>query len=638
MGRAEAAIFCGILLLAAVTRLVRPDLTEFKADEGRLLTAALEMSKGSFALRGISSSVGFPNAPMSVWIYSLPLLIWRHPYAAVLFTGLLSVAAVVGTYWLGRRTFGAPAAVLASLLLATSPWAIIFSRKIWAQNLLPLIGVGWAIAAILTFIEGRPKFIILHLLLLAVAVQIHPAAIGLVPATVLFLIVYRRRVNWRLLIVGGLLSFLTAAPFLWYLWGRIRSEGGLPFSSGQASAAVTLDSLRLSFEIAVGEGIQAIAYPIESGIPGIAAVRLVTLILLLAGIVWGGHKIVRRRNEPAAQVAFIYLMWFLGPVAMFLWHRTPVYVHYFIISLPALYLLTGAMIKELGADRIQLARALGAAVILIALLQLGSWVNLMRVVDGAPGTGGFGIPLGYKVAAADSARDLMTRENAAEILIVGDGFDPERDDFPAEFRALLHDVPVRFVDLNAEALFPAKAVVALLEQQTADRATSTRDLFEDAASITETVAVYDSLAYTIAGLPPAAASDANRLFPQPVLLANFVHLIGYDDLHLQTEGYLWDIYWQTADNPDAADYHIFNHLLDGTGTRIAQADGAAFNGSQWRQGDVVISRFLIPLPAESEPPLTMRVGMYRYPAMKSVPLLDEAANPVSDSLEILLDR
>ena len=104
--RRELIILLLILVVAALVRLGRPDMTEFKADEGRLLTAALTMRDGEFALRGISSSVGFPNAPVSVWLYALPLVVWPHPYAATLFTGLLSVVAVGGTYWLGRRYMG----------------------------------------------------------------------------------------------------------------------------------------------------------------------------------------------------------------------------------------------------------------------------------------------------------------------------------------------------------------------------------------------------------------------------------------------------------------------------------------------------------------------------------------------------
>ena len=75
--RAEWLAFAAVIALAAAVRLARPDLTEFKADEGRLLTLALQAAAGDVPLHGIASSVGFPNAPLSVWLYALPLLFWR---------------------------------------------------------------------------------------------------------------------------------------------------------------------------------------------------------------------------------------------------------------------------------------------------------------------------------------------------------------------------------------------------------------------------------------------------------------------------------------------------------------------------------------------------------------------------------
>ncbi len=633
--RAEIAVLLGLLLLAAVARLALPGLTEFKADEGRLLTAALEMSRGHFALRGISSSVGFPNAPMSVWLYALPLVLWRHPYAATLFTGALGVAAVLGVYWLARRYWGVRAATIAALMLAVSPWAIIFSRKIWAQNLLPAFAAGWAIAAALAFVEGRRAFIIPHLICLAIAVQIHPSALGLVPATLLFLLIFRRRVDWRLFLVGGALSALTAAPFLWYLWGRMQAEGGLPFATGQSAAEISLDSLLLSLQIIAGQGIEALAAPAYAGLPGQAIIRLVWLVALLAAAGWSVYLVARRWNDPAAQMAFICLAWFLGPIVTFLWHRTPVYVHYFIVSLPALYVPAGALLGGL-LDRVRPRWPVWSVIILVAALQFAAWAHLMSAISREPGAGGFGIPLAMKVAAADRAREMLAETGAAEVLVAGDGSNPEQEEFPAEFRALLHDVPLRYVDLNAEAFFPASPSVALLEPATADAPTSTRDLFAAAASDSSTVDINGALHYTLHALPPSAAPPPGVALPQPALLANFVHLTGYDGPRFESDGALWDVHWRTADNPDPADYHLFNHLLDGSGVRISQADAAAFAGAQWRAGDVVISRFWLPLPDEPQLPLTMRVGMYRFPTLESVPLLDEAANPLSDALEIPL--
>lgn len=639
MDRRDAIALILILLVAAVPRLARPGLTEFKADEARLLTLALDMSDGQFALRGISSSVGFPNAPMSVWLYSLPLMVWPHPYAATLFTGFLGVVAVGGVYWLGRRYWGVRAATAAALMLAVSPWAIVFSRKIWAQNLLPAFVVGWAIGATLAFVERRRAFIILHLLCLAVAVQIHPAAVSLIPATLLFLVVFFRRIDWRYLILGGALAALTTAPFLWYLSQHWQAAGGLPLSSGQSSGPVSLDSVRLTFTLVAGEGIRALAGAGYSGLPGGGIVRLIWLGLILGGVGWAAWLSVRRRDEPAAQAAFIGLVGFLAPALLFLWPWTPIYIHYFIVVLPVSCLLAGVFLDRLAASFHPFVRSTVWAVWLVTVgLQLAGWVGVMTAVARSPLEGGFGIPLGVKLEAADGARHLLGQSEASEVLLVGNGSNPEQQDFPAEFRALLHGVPLRYVDINREALFPATAAVVLLDVAAGDDPTATRDLYAAPAAAWQTYPVAGTdLNYAVRVLPPKSQPPAAVELRPPPLLANFTRITGHNELRANVEGMLWDVYWLTADNPDPADYHIFNHLIDGDGRRVAQADGAAFAGRQWRPGDVVISRFFLPLPGATEPSYAMRVGMYRFPSLESVPILDEAANPAADAVVIPLN-
>jgi len=636
--RAEWLAIAALITLAAVVRLARPDLTEFKADEGRLLTLALQAAAGDVPLHGIASSVGFPNAPLSVWLYALPLLLWRHPFAPTLFTGLLNTLAVAGVYWLARRYWGVGAALGAALLLAVGPWAIIFSRKIWAQNLLPPFAVGWGIGAALAFVEGRRPFVVLHLICLALAVQLHPAAAGLAPATMLFLVVFRRRIGWRWVIAGGLLAALTAVPYLWHLWGVWRA-GGLSFSTGQAAAEVSLDSLRLALSIAPGFGIEPLAGAGFALPLGAVVVRWLWLALVVAGLAYAAWRAAWRWERPASRVGFIVLAWLLAPALLFVWHRTPVYVHYFIAGLPAACLLAGAVFAAAVGRLSARARGLAwAALVLTAGLQMLGWGALMRAVVAAPGETGFGLPLRTKLAAADAAQRLRDETGAAEVLLAGDGADPERDDFPAEFRALLHDAPRRTVDLNAEALFPAAAAVVLLGPASADGPASARDLYAAAPGAVETFEAGGAVAYTVHALPPAAAPRPGVALPAPALLGNFARIVGHNPLRFGPDGAVWDLFWRTADNPDAADYHLFNHLLDGRGARVAQADGAAFAGRQWRAGDVVVSRFRLPVPANVEPPLTMRVGMYRFPSLESVPVLDEAANPAGDAVEFRLEE
>ena len=139
---------------------------------------------------------------------------------------------------------------------------------------------------------------------------------------------------------------------------------------------------------------------------------------------------------------------------------------------------------------------------------------------------------------------------------------------------------------------------------------------------------------------PAGSKPAPQ-FPvdPPHLLANWVNITGHDNLKLQEDGSaLWHVHWQTGDNPDSQDYHFFNHLIDQNDQRIAQADAAAFSPQQWAAGDRLISRFLIPEAAADDPPASMRVGMYVFPSLENVPLLDIAGNPYVDAATFFLDN
>lgn len=637
MTRWEWVVLAAVIALAAVLRLARPDLTEFKADEGRLLTLALETSGGQVAVHGIASSVGFPNAPMSVWLYALPLTLWRHPYAATMFTGVLNTLAVGGVYWIARRYWGVTAALVAALLLAAGPWAILFSRKIWAQNLLPIFAVAWAIGAMLAFIEERRPFVVLHLVSLAVAVQIHPAAIGLVPATALCLVVFRRRLAWRWLLFGGLLVSLTAAPFLWYLRGQWRGAG-LSIATSQTMAEISLDSLRLALAIFTGHGIEPLAAEGFALPAGAVIARWLWLALVIVGAGIAALGAARDWPRPRSQASLVLLAWFLAPVLVFVWHRTPVYIHYFIAGLPAACLLGGVAFGELYDRWPAPVRPLAwAGLVLLVGLQLLGWFTLMRTVTARPAAGGFGVPLGTKLAAVESARRLATATGAAEVLLAGDGANAATDDFPAEFIALLADETVRTVDLNAEAVFPGASVVVLLGDAAADGPASTRDLYLAAADEAVTIMDGDEVRYTVLPLPANAGPLPDVALSEPALLANFTRITGHDALQATDHGLVWDLFWRTADNPDPGDYHLFNHLLDATGERVAQADGAAFAAWQWRGGDTVVSRFILPAVPEAVTPLTMRVGMYHFPSLQSVPVLDAAANPAGDAIELRPD-
>lgn len=639
----EIALLSGILLLAAVLRMGQPGLVEFKRDEALLLARALDVAQGQqFHLRGISSSVGFPNTPVSVWLYAIPLLVWDHVYAAILFTGLLNTTAVLGCWWFVRRYWGPTSALAAALMFAVSPWAVFHSQKIWAQNLLVPLVMVWAIGAALAFVERKRWFVILHLLSLVIAIQVHFAAVALVPATIIFLVVFRRRVDWRLVILSGLLALLTAIPFIYYLFFRSNVDfsavGGL--SSSGILRSFDLSAWRYIWLLTTGREIHALAGPTEfeaflTTIPDLTVVYFLWIALVFGGVVWLGREAYRYwgQGDYPSEVGFIVLIWLFVPILFYTIPRLPVELHYLLPAYPAQYIAAGIAFGViaifLGKWRPLVWGILGVS----AVAQVWVWLSLLNFLGSQFTPGGYGTPVRYHLQAAGQARQLISETGGSEILIAGQSENPRQDEFAAVYDVLLRDIPRRFVDLNRSALFPGETAVAIINNQADNPAAIT--YLSSAAEVRRINLRQGEGTLKILSIPGEAGPSPEVSLDPSLLYANWVNLIGYDrPTPLDNKMVSWRIYWHPGANPDPLDYHFFNHLIDAAGQRIGQEDAAVFSPLQWREGDTIISFFKLPWTADADAPLTMRTGIYNYPALENVPLMDVAGNPTSDAAEL----
>ena len=644
-----------ILLLAAGLRLAWPGLTEFKADEARLLTLSFEMvAERRLALRGISSSVGLPNFPVSVWLYALPLLLWPHVYAATLFTGLLNTLAAAGCYALVRRYWGVGAALTATLMLAVSPWAVIFSRKIWAQNLLPLLVLGWGAGALLALIDKRPKFLILHFVCLALAVQTHLAAVALLPATAVLLLIFWRRLDWRQVGLGLGLAATTVIPFLLYLTRHGEQIGLGREVVTDRGGQFSLDSFRYTTQLSLGQDIHSLAGPAAyqdylAMVPNGTAIQWLWGLLILTGLVTLAWRAWHHWGQPQAEAGLVVLVWLLMPPLFFLWQSTPIYIHYFIATLPAQYMAAGvglAVLTTRSAYFVMRKRgyrprtthyALRTIITILfvttAVLQLWLIGGLLAFVGDRATPGGFGTPLRMQLAAVAEVERLVAETGATEVLLVGPGSWPELDEFPAVYGTLLRHLAHRFVNVGEGAVFPAETAVILLDNR---GQTGIGPLYEAAASQQQSIPLRpgEGLLRVLA-LPAGAAPAPEMAFTELYLLANWTIFLGYSGPQTADPDHVhWWLHWRTADGPSPHQTHIFAHLLDGSGQRIAQTDAPAFRPDQWRADDIVVSQFLLPWPDGAERPFTIRTGMYHYPAITPVLLLDVAGNPYTDAVEV----
>ena len=93
--RLELILVFAIVSLAGMLRLGWPGITEFKLDEARVYKLALDLVEfRSLPLAATDMSVGLPNSPLAIYIYALPMFLWKSPLSPMLFGALLNTAAV----------------------------------------------------------------------------------------------------------------------------------------------------------------------------------------------------------------------------------------------------------------------------------------------------------------------------------------------------------------------------------------------------------------------------------------------------------------------------------------------------------------------------------------------------------------
>jgi hypothetical protein len=368
--RAGTLALLAILALAATLRLWNLGATEFKFDEARVANLAAQfVDSGSPPLFGMGSSTGIDNPPLAVYLMSAPALVSRDPLIATAFVALLNVASVWGCYALGSRYWGKGVGLLAALLLAASPWAVFYSRKVWAQDLLLPFVLLYMALLYAWLVDGRRWSLAGAIALLAAATQIHFAALALVPLLALALLAaaiqrLRRRQRtslwappafWAPLGVGIALALLTYLPYLAgdaaSGWRNVRAL----VEAGRAPAQTQWEAVRFALLNVGGREIHALAGPdryqeflggilnlaywpdrIEEALAAAAALYLVYRC-------WRA----RRAGRDLARYGLLWL-WLIVPVLFFLRFRTPVYPHYLIPLYPAPYLALAIMVRDGG--------------------------------------------------------------------------------------------------------------------------------------------------------------------------------------------------------------------------------------------------------------------------------------------------
>jgi len=132
----EIALF----LFALIIRLWNFSDIEFKLDEAlAVFKASQYWFTGKLPLYGLISSTGAANPPLFLYLLSIPALISPNPLFLTFFFAVTGSLSVLVIFKVLKNLLSEKFAFFSALLFATSAWPVIFSRKIWAQNLMPLL-------------------------------------------------------------------------------------------------------------------------------------------------------------------------------------------------------------------------------------------------------------------------------------------------------------------------------------------------------------------------------------------------------------------------------------------------------------------------------------------------------------------
>ncbi len=606
-----ALILIGLIgALAAWLRLGNLGVTEFYHDEALLTLRVLDwLDGGPLPLTGIPSSVGIPNPPHSVYALIPAFALSRDPVFVTGYIALLNVIGVGLVYAVGQAGgLSQATGLVGAALYAVNPYAVLYSRKIWAQDYhtpilllaawLLLIGLGekprrWAQA--------------LALPVLIFGLCIHFAAWAILPAFVWLVWAGRRRLSVPHALIGTALAGLVLAPYLIGLSETLRADPNrISNALGGRGAGITLsgEALRFTALLATGSGVEsaagvgaALAGPDDVGV-------LVVFFLAVAPIGFLGRL---AGESPRGGFGFALTLWAFAPLIVFTPTWTATYPHYFIGSLPAYALLIAvggvwatrrfaALIGPFGGEGIW-----GAVLALVVGSQAAWWPHFVSYVDQHAHPDGFRTPIRALLPIREAVESAQPPIRT--VVIMTDNVEWQYSTEAAVWPALLGS--------------PDRCVVALTPGLTALTPESRRAVYvlppggRVGAAWGAPLGVYPLRegegeyrvysAEAVQPLPPDPLVPIKVEFAGGLRVEGFVNNGG--SLALE-----WTL--PARPHPDAPDPHYFVHFLNAAGDKIGQADRLLMPTRYWCAGHT-IRTWTAPPPPET---VTLRIGVYTLPA------------------------
>lgn len=210
-------LFSIILLFSLVFRIINLNLIEFKTDEAiNLLLAARPLFGHSFAPGGTVSSIGILNPPLFTYLLFPLTIISLDPRWISFAIGFINSLAIAFLFLVIRIYYNQNIAIISTFLMALSPWAIIYSRKIWTQDLLIPFFVPFFYCFHKLLNKQRQIFWIPYLTLGLFLIQLHQVSVIFVSIFTVLLIFKKTKINLKYISIGIIIGIIPLIPYLFF--------------------------------------------------------------------------------------------------------------------------------------------------------------------------------------------------------------------------------------------------------------------------------------------------------------------------------------------------------------------------------------------------------------------------------------
>jgi hypothetical protein len=142
-------------------------------------------------------------------------------------------------------------------------------------------------------------------------------------------------------------------------------------------------------------------------------------------------------------------------------------------------------------------------------------------------------------------------------------------------------------------------------------------------------------------IPLLMTTSDRPMYPLDLRAGDDIRLQGYaiDRTTVQAgASVMLTLWWQALAVPND-ERSVLIHLLDNTGAKVAQADGAPARGGrptpQWRAGATIVDTHNLAIPPDLPPgEYTLVFGMYRWPSLERLALQDGATRLADDVVRV----